>query len=88
MCLAVPGEVIELADRHGLRYARVSFGGMVREVCLEYQPEARVGDFVLVHVGFAIATVDREEAERTFALLAELGADELAEATREPEEPS
>jgi len=83
MCLAVPGEVIELADRHGLRYARVSFGGVVREVCLEYQPEARVGDFVLVHVGFAIATVDREEAERTFALLAELGADELADDTEE-----
>lgn len=79
MCLAVPGEIVTLHERDGLRFARVQFGGMVREVCLEYQPTASVGDFVLVHVGFAIATVNREEAARTWSLLRELGqADELA----------
>ena len=55
MCLAVPGEIIELADRDGLRFGKVAFGGITREVCLEYQRDAVVGDFVLVHVGFAIA---------------------------------
>jgi hydrogenase expression/formation protein HypC len=73
MCLAVPGEVMTIVDRHGLRFGRVRFGGITREVCLEYVPEAVTGDFVLVHVGFAIARIDREEAERTWAALEELG---------------
>jgi hydrogenase expression/formation protein HypC len=73
MCLAIPGEVIGVHEREGLRFARVAFGGIVREVCLEYQPDSGVGDFVLVHVGFAIATVDREEAARTWEILRELG---------------
>jgi hydrogenase expression/formation protein HypC len=62
-----------IVDRHGLRFGRVRFGGITREVCLEYVPEAVTGDFVLVHVGFAIARIDREEAERTWAALEELG---------------
>lgn len=73
MCLAVPGEIVSVHDREGLRFARVSFGGITREVCLEYQPASQVGDFVLVHVGFAIATVDREEAARQWQVLKELG---------------
>jgi hydrogenase expression/formation protein HypC len=73
MCLAVPGEIIELIEHHGLRFGRVQFGGIVREVCLEYEPMATMGDFVLVHVGFAIATIDADEAARTWALLRELG---------------
>lgn len=73
MCLAIPGEVVELTDRHGLRFAKVAFGGITRDVCLEYQPAARPGDFVLVHVGFAIATIDRAEADRQWAVLRELG---------------
>jgi len=73
MCLAVPGEVVEVIERHGMRFGRVQFGGVVREVCLEYEPAAGCGDFVLVHVGFAIATIDREEAARTWTLLRELG---------------
>jgi hydrogenase expression/formation protein HypC len=73
MCLAIPGEVVAVHERDGLRFGRVQFGGIAREVCLEYQPEARVGDFVLVHVGFAIATVDRDEAARQWELLRELG---------------
>ena len=73
MCLAIPGEVIELRAHDGMRFAKVEFGGIAREVCLEYQPDAKVGDFVLVHVGFAIAIVDRDEAARTWQLLRELG---------------
>lgn len=73
MCLAIPGEVIEIYQREALRFASVRFGGIVREVCLEYQPQAACGDFVLVHVGVAIATLDPVEAARTWALLRELG---------------
>jgi hydrogenase expression/formation protein HypC len=73
MCLAVPGEIVSVHDREGLRFARVQFGGITREVCLEYQPTSKVGDFVLVHVGFAIAMVDRDEAARQWAVLKELG---------------
>jgi len=65
--------VIETLESDGLRMAKVSFGGMVKQVCLEYTPEAGPGDYVLVHVGFALSRVDQEEAERTFKLLEELG---------------
>lgn len=65
--------MIGVHEREGLRFGRVAFGGIVREVCLEYQPACVVGDFVLVHVGFAISTVDREEAARTWEILRELG---------------
>jgi hydrogenase expression/formation protein HypC len=73
MCLAIPGEIVDVSERDGLRFGRVQFGGITREVCLAYQPEARPGDFVLVHVGFAIATVDRDEAARQWEVLRELG---------------
>lgn len=73
MCLGVPGEVVEILERHGLRFARVRFGGVTREVCLEYEPEATLGDYVLVHVGFAISTIDRQEARRALAVLQGLG---------------
>jgi hydrogenase expression/formation protein HypC len=72
MCLAIPGEIVSIHERDGLRFGRVLFGGVIREVCLEYQPTSAVGDFVLVHVGFAISIVDREEAARTLELLREL----------------
>lgn len=73
MCLAVPGKIIELRDSAGVRMAQVDFGGIRREACLEYLPEAGVGDYVLVHVGFAITKVDQQEAARTLAYLKELG---------------
>jgi hydrogenase expression/formation protein HypC len=73
MCLAIPGEVTELLQREGLPFAKVRFGGVMREVCLACQPDAVVGDFVLVHVGLAIARIDRDEAERSWQILAELG---------------
>lgn len=73
MCLAVPGEIIDLCEHDGLRFAKVQFGGITREVCLEYQRDAGIGDFVLVHVGFAIAKVDAGEAARQWQTLRELG---------------
>jgi hydrogenase expression/formation protein HypC len=73
MCLAIPGKVIETLESDGMKMAKVSFGGMIKQVCLEYTPDAGPGDYVLVHVGFALSRVDQEEAERTFKLLDELG---------------
>jgi hydrogenase expression/formation protein HypC len=73
MCLGIPGEVIEIHPQHGLRFAKVRFGGVIRDVCLECQPEAAVGDFVLVHVGFAIARIDRDDAARAWKVLTEIG---------------
>ena len=77
MCLAIPGKVVEVFDQQGMRMAKVQFGGILREACLEYVPETQVGDYVLVHVGFAISRLDEEEAQRTYQLLEEL--DQLAE---------
>jgi hydrogenase expression/formation protein HypC len=77
MCLAIPGKVVETFPANGMQMARVQFGGVVREACLEYVPETRVGDYVLVHVGFAISRVNEEEAQRTYKALAEL--DQLGE---------
>ena len=77
MCLAIPGKVLEEFDRSGMRMAKVQFGGVTREASLDYVPDAKVGDYVLVHVGFAISTVDPEEAERTYRLLEEM--DQLTE---------
>ena len=77
MCLAIPGRVIEQFERQGMRMARVQFGGIVREACLEYVPDAQIGQYVLVHVGFAISVVDEEEARRTYELLEQM--DQLSE---------
>ncbi|WP_243991206.1 HypC/HybG/HupF family hydrogenase formation chaperone [Novosphingobium album (ex Hu et al. 2023)] len=74
MCLAVPGELLEVAGDDPLtREGRVAFAGVVRRVNLAYVPEARAGDYVLVHAGFAIAVIDEAEALRTLALLDEIG---------------
>lgn len=84
MCLAVPGKIITIAEdaNLGLRRGKVDFGGIRKEVCLDYTPEAHVGDYVLVHVGFALTVVDEQEAQRVFQVLAELDElDELKEAT-------
>jgi len=74
MCLAIPGKVVAIEQRNGLRVGRVQFGGIFREASLDFVPEAEIGDYVLVHVGFAISRVDAEEAERTYELLEEMGA--------------
>jgi hydrogenase expression/formation protein HypC len=77
MCLAIPGRIDALHSNIGVPMAKVDFGGIMREACLSYVPDARVGDYVLVHVGFAISKVDEEEARRTYRYLAEM--DQLAE---------
>ena len=80
MCLAVPGKILEIEGEDSLlRTGRVSFGGVVRPVQLTYVPEARVGDYIIVHVGFAISVLDPAEAQRVFDTLAELDAGEPGE---------
>ena len=80
MCLAIPGKIAEIQEKEGVRTGRVLFGGIARQACLDFVPEARVNDYVMVHVGFAISVVDKEEAERAYALLESMGvlSEELA----------
>lgn len=78
MCLAIPGKIISIEDADPvLRCGKVSFGGIVKQINLAYVPEAKIGDYVLAHVGFAISTVDEEEAQQVFEYLRQM--DELAE---------
>jgi hydrogenase expression/formation protein HypC len=74
MCLGVPGKITETYEREGLRMGKVDFGGVVKEICLSYVPEAKVGDYTIVHVGFALNIVDEAEALETLELLREIGA--------------
>jgi hydrogenase expression/formation protein HypC len=73
MCLAVPGRILNSQVDNGVRVGRVEFGGIVRSACLDFVPEAEPGDYVMVHVGFAISRVDAAEAERTYKVLEEMG---------------
>jgi hydrogenase expression/formation protein HypC len=73
MCLAVPGKVIEVEDRDDTRMAKVDFGGVVKDVCLAYLPDITVGDYTIVHVGFAIQKLDEASALETLALFESLG---------------
>lgn len=83
MCLGIPGEIISIQDNPlGIRMGKVSFGGIVKEVCLAYTPEAQVGDYVVVHVGFALSRLDEEEARQSLEALAEL--ERIADEQGEP----
>ena len=73
MCLAIPGQVKEIYGDQGTQMGRVSFGGIVKEVCLAYLPDIQVGDYTIVHVGFAITKVDEESARRSLEAFRELG---------------
>lgn len=73
MCLAIPGKILTTENHDGIRIGRVQFGGITRETCLDFVPEAEVGDYVIVHVGFAISRVDPEEAEKSYQLLESMG---------------
>ena len=73
MCLAIPGKVEEIFTEGDLRIGRVNFGGIVKRVCLDYVPEVQVGDYTIVHVGFALSKIDQEEAEKTLAIFREMG---------------
>lgn len=79
MCLGIPGKVVEIIEESplGMTMARVSYGGIVKEACLAYVPEAQVGDYVIVHAGFALNVIDEEEAMEVFEMLREM--EELAE---------
>lgn len=72
MCLAIPGKISALHENTGVPMAKVEFGGITREACMSYLPDAQIGDYVLVHVGFAISRVDEEEAARTYQYLSEM----------------
>lgn len=69
MCLGVPGRVVETFQEDGLLMAKVDFGGVSRRVCLEHAPQAKPGNYVVVHVGFALSIIDPEEAQQVFAFL-------------------
>ena len=73
MCLAIPGRVDEVFEEAGTRMGKVNFGGVVKSVCLAYLPEIAVGDYTIVHVGFAIAKIDEESAQNTLATFREMG---------------
>jgi hydrogenase expression/formation protein HypC len=77
MCLAVPGKVIELHETNHVKMAKIDFGGVVKEACMEYLPEVKLGDYTIVHVGFGLSILDEKEAMETMDLLKPI--DELGE---------
>ena len=74
MCLGVPGKIVEMYEKGGLHMAKVDFGGIFREACLDYVPEAQVGEYCIIHVGFAISLLNESEALETLDLLRQIGA--------------
>jgi hydrogenase expression/formation protein HypC len=72
MCLGLPGKINEIYEADGLRMGKVDFGGVIREACLEYVPQASIGNYVVVHVGFAISLLSEEEAKETLELFSEI----------------
>jgi hydrogenase expression/formation protein HypC len=69
MCLGVPGKILEIYEKEGLQMAQVDFSGVKREACIEHVPEAKVGDYAIIHVGFAISLLSEEEAQETLDLI-------------------
>ncbi len=78
MCLAIPGKVIEIFDENGLKMGKLDYAGAINTACLEYIPDVQVGQYAIVHAGFAISIIDEEEARRTYEVW-----DELVEAAAE-----
>jgi hydrogenase expression/formation protein HypC len=74
MCLGIPARVIELYEASGMKMARVDFGGAIKEACMEYLPEIKVGDYTIVHVGFGLSILDEQEALETMELLRQIEA--------------
>lgn len=72
MCLGVPGKIVEIYEKNGLKMAKVDFGGIFREACLDYVPEATVGEYCVIHVGFAISLLSESEAMETLDLLRQI----------------
>ncbi len=74
MCLGVPGKVIELYDKNGMKMAKIDFGGVIKEACMEYLPEVKIGDYTIIHVGFGLSILDEKEAMETMDLLKQVDA--------------
>lgn len=72
MCLGIPGKIIDIYDSNGLTMGKIDFNGLTREACLSYVPEAKVGDYTLIHVGFALNLLSEAEAEETLQLIREI----------------
>jgi hydrogenase expression/formation protein HypC len=72
MCLGVPGKIVEIEEKNGLKMAKVDFGGIFREACLDYVPEAKVGEYCVIHVGFAISILSEADAMETLDLLKQI----------------
>ncbi len=85
MCLGIPGKILEVFERDDLPMGKVEFGGIAKEVCLAYTPDVQVGDYVIVHVGFAISQVDEHEAQEIFSYLEQI--DEIGSRQDEPQMP-
>ena len=73
MCLGVPGKIVEIYEVEGLKMGKIDFGGLIKEACLEYIPDAQVGEYTVIHVGFAIGRLDEAEAMRNLRFLEEAG---------------
>lgn len=73
MCLGIPAKVVELYKTNDIRMAKVDFGGVIKEVCMEYLPEVKVGDYTIIHVGFGLSILDEKEALETLDLLKQIG---------------
>lgn len=72
MCLGIPGKIIEIYETNGLSMGKIDFGGVIREVCLAYVPEAKIGDYAIIHVGFALNLLSEQEAQETLDLLKQM----------------
>ncbi len=72
MCLAIPGKLIEVYEEHGLKMGRLDYAGTVNRACLEYVPDIKIGQYAVVHAGFAISVIDEEEARKTYAVWEEI----------------
>jgi hydrogenase expression/formation protein HypC len=72
MCLGIPGKIVEMYEVNGLRMGKIDFGGVLREACLEYTPEAQIGSYTLIHVGFAISVLSEVEAQESLKLIREI----------------
>ncbi len=77
MCLGIPGKITEIYEANGLPMGQIDFGGVTREACLSYVPEAKIGDYAVIHVGFALSVIDEEEAQQTLDLLKQIDAMEM-----------
>ena len=79
MCLGIPGKIVEIYQKDDLRMGKLDFGGIVKEACLAYTPEATLGDYALIHVGFAISLMDEDEALQTLRLIEDVASFEREE---------